>query len=312
MKKYIFLLLIFTLVSCNNTPVDKSNTDVENSNNTWEVIDAIDEEEKEVTNTWEIIWKLDEIEELDENYRWENVEKLFKEISRLYDEGKYSEVSELIDNLVENNKWIKTVEDFINDNDIWKEYTKWELWEKKWPDSLEEEFKEIHVLYEEKKYNEVKKRLDVLEKRKDESEWVKDFLENTQIGKEYVLWNLGVDLLWEQFKELHALYETKKYEEIKDILDELVKRKEEVESIKDFFENTQIGKEYLEWNLGVDLLWKQLENVDVLYSSWSFEEVKNILDELVKRKDENAWLKDFFENTDVGKEYLEWKLWDIN
>lgn len=181
MKTYIILFLSFIFLWC--TDISKQQL----KNDTTYVEKEQAEEQLEEKEKQEIV--------NNEDYTGANIDEWFKKIRILYDEGNYIEVNDIVDNLDKNNKWIESIDKFLSETEIWKLYTNGELLEKNprivvenW--DLKSHFTKITSLYDEKKYDEVKKLIDKLSIDLRESEWFKDFLENTDIWKLYVNWEL--------------------------------------------------------------------------------------------------------------------------
>ncbi|MFA5917163.1 MAG: hypothetical protein WC850_02905 [Candidatus Gracilibacteria bacterium] len=166
-------------------------------------------------------------------------------------------------------------------------------------------FKEIQKLSDDGKYDELKKTIDDLVKTRGESEGVKDFFKNTDIGRSYVEGNIGKDYLGNEFKRINILSDDGKYDEVKTAIDDLIKTRGESEGVKDFLKNTDIGRSYVEGNIGKDYLENELKEINILSDDGKYDELKKAIDELIKTRGESEGVKDFLKNTDVGRIYIE-------
>ncbi len=157
MKKMLSIIVLIVLFWCSNNE----------SNN-------------KVKNIWEEP-KINIENKINDEYTWENINKQFDKIKKLYAEKKYNEVKIMIDELVKTEWQSEWLKNFLKNTDIWKWYMEWDIWK----DYIQEDFKKIQILYDAKKYNEVKIKIDELVKTRWQSEWMKDFLKNTDIWKKY-------------------------------------------------------------------------------------------------------------------------------
>ncbi len=175
-------------------------------------------------------------------------------------------------------------------------------------DLLETKFNTIRVLQEKWEIGKLKKILDDLYEQRKSNNVVNDFFENTDIGKSYILWNIGEEKLEWFFSSLKNDFESWNYEKVKKQIDELVAVYKNNKSFKEFLEKSEVWIWYVTWEIKWDELWIRYKNIISNYELWNYEKVRKEINDIKTKYKDNKWLEDFLKNSEVWVWFTTWKL----